>query len=65
MLLLLCTFNTLLACNGSSTTSVTDSATAAPMDSMPVIKPTITDSSSIITTPPVNDHNSILPDSAH
>ena len=64
-IMLILMFNALLACQGSSVTSATDSLTTAPMDSMPVIKPTIADSAGIITTPPVNDDNNIIPNSSH
>ncbi len=64
-MILLLTISSLLSCNGTATTSSTDSATKAPFDSMPIIKPNISDSAGIITTPPVNDHNNIIPDSAH
>ncbi len=63
-IILLLTIST-FSCNGSATTSPTDSATKAPMDSMPVLKPNISDTAGIMTTPPVNDHNNIIPDSAH
>jgi hypothetical protein len=65
VMLLLLAINSLFSCNGSATTSASDSVTKAPMDSMPVIKPNISDTAGIITTPPVNDHNNIIPDSAH
>ena len=65
VIMLILMVNALLACNGSSKTSATDSLKTAPMDSMPIIKPPIADSSAIIKTPPVNDNNNIIPDSSH
>ncbi len=65
VMIMLLTISSLFSCNGSATTSATDSATKAPMDSMPVIKPKISDTTGVMITPSVNDHNNIIPDSAH
>ncbi len=52
-------------CTGSTTHGNTDTVgTPATTDSMPVVHPQNMDSSSIIKTPPVNDSNAIMPDSA-
>ena len=63
VIMLILMVNALLACNGSSTTSATDSSKTAPMDSMPILKPPIANSSAIIKTPPVNVDINIIPDS--
>lgn len=51
-------------CNmGGNKEAITDTVQAhSGIDSMPVVKPLIKDSSAIITTPPVNDDNVIVPD---
>ena len=64
-MLILLTFASFHSCKGSVTTSATDSATNAPLDSMPIIKPITRDTAGIITTPPVNDNINIVPDSSH
>ena len=52
-------------CTGGDTKESRDTTGApATADTMPVMHPPNMDSSSIITTPPVNDSNAILPDSA-
>ena len=52
-------------CAGGDTKENRDTAAApATADTMPVVHPQNMDSSSIITTPPVNDSNAIMPDSA-
>jgi len=52
-------------CTGADTKENKDTAaTPAIADTMPVAHPQNMDSSSIITTPPVNDSNVIMPDSA-
>jgi hypothetical protein len=55
-----------LSCNSKDTNNfAVDSTHADPIsDSMPVLKPPITDTSGIITTPPINDDNVILPDTS-
>lgn len=54
---------TLAACSGSSTNTTSDTLTKG-LDSMPVVKPVIADSAGTIITPPVNDQNNIVPDTA-
>jgi hypothetical protein len=53
-------------CTGGGTTKEDNDTTGVPVteDTMPVVHPQNMDSSSIITTPPVNDSNAIMPDSA-
>ncbi len=50
-------------CTGNSTYTDTDSA-AVITDTMPVLKPGSADSIGIMATPPTNDANAIMPDSA-
>ncbi|TKK69236.1 hypothetical protein FC093_07925 [Ilyomonas limi] len=52
-------------CNGMITNNDTDTiGIPAVKDTMPVLHPGNMDSNSIIKTPPVNDSNAIMPDSA-
>ena len=52
-------------CNGSNTNSSNDTAGApAVADTMPVLHPGNLDSNGVIQTPPTNDSNVIMPDSA-
>lgn len=54
-----------VACNsnGGNATNRDTSNPQSVVDSMPVVKPPVTDSSAIFKTPPVNDNNVIMPDS--
>jgi hypothetical protein len=56
----------LIGCNNDrNKTPVADTAKIhSTIDSMPVVKPPITDSSAIIITPPANDNNVIIPDTS-
>jgi hypothetical protein len=56
----------LLSCNNTANeTDVTDSPNiGSVVDTMPVIKPQVTDSSGIIKTPSVNDNNVVNPDTS-
>lgn len=52
------------ACNGGTANeNASDSARTPAMDSMPVIAPNFHDTEAVITTPPTNDNNVIIPDS--
>jgi hypothetical protein len=51
-------------CTGGGTTHGTTDTAAATTDTMPVVHPQNMDSGSTIRTPPINDSNAIMPDSA-
>lgn len=57
----------IIACDNVKTkTEIADSTNnSSGVDSMPVVKMPITDSSSIIITPPVNDSNVKIPDTSN
>ncbi len=57
----------MIACDNSKMqTEIADSANnSSGVDSMPVVKTLITDSSNIIVTPPVNDSNVKIPDTSN
>lgn len=48
-----------IACNDP------DSSESGRLDSMPVVKPEITDTSGVITPPPTGDSMAVHPDSSH
>jgi len=56
-----------IACNtGKSKMPQNDTGkTSSGVDSMPIVKPPVKDSSSILVTPPVNDSNVIKPDTTN
>ena len=55
-----------IACNtGKSKIPQNDTVKTSGVDSMPVVKPAVKDSSSILVTPPVNDSNVIKPDTTN
>ena len=54
----------LAACSGGADTNSNDTTVTKGADSMPVIKPRVTDTGGTVITPPVNDNNVIVPDSA-
>jgi hypothetical protein len=52
------------ACGGSSDNSGTDTTAPAAADTMPVLEGHSNDSTGVMETPPTNDDNVIMPDSA-